>query len=154
MSHYTMLSKYDNCTHLFKIKNKLKIGCCYKNNFLYFVGIFNKTIILLAPPNPPSNSRLPRLAVWSGYGTAHIQRALSMILSTWINLIHLLKKGNNQVHGKWNCSNIGHNFECLFFFSHYSIFKLCTMKLRRLTAPWCLSLTNHTYGFAIQHITV
>ena len=22
------------------------------------------------PPNPPSNSRLPRLAVWSGYGTA------------------------------------------------------------------------------------
>ena len=21
------------------------------------------------PPNPPSNSRLPRLAVWSGYGT-------------------------------------------------------------------------------------
>ena len=43
-----MLSKYDNCTHLFKIKNKLKIGCCYKNNFLYFVGIFNKTIILLA----------------------------------------------------------------------------------------------------------
>ena len=22
------------------------------------------------PPNPPSNSRLPRLVVWSGYGTA------------------------------------------------------------------------------------
>ena len=22
------------------------------------------------PPNPPSNSRLPRLAVWSGHGTA------------------------------------------------------------------------------------
>ena len=24
---YTMLSKYGNCTRLFKIKNKLKIGC-------------------------------------------------------------------------------------------------------------------------------
>ena len=23
------------------------------------------------PPNPPTNSRLPRLAVWSGYGTAY-----------------------------------------------------------------------------------
>ena len=23
------------------------------------------------PPNPPSNSRLPQLAVWSGYGTAN-----------------------------------------------------------------------------------
>ena len=28
--HYTMLSKYDNCTRLLKIKNKLKIGCFYK----------------------------------------------------------------------------------------------------------------------------
>ena len=26
MSHYTMLSKYGNCTRLLKIKNKLKIG--------------------------------------------------------------------------------------------------------------------------------
>ena len=26
MSHYTMLSKYSNCPHLLKIKNKLKIG--------------------------------------------------------------------------------------------------------------------------------
>ena len=26
MSHYTMLSKYGNCTCLLKIKNKLKIG--------------------------------------------------------------------------------------------------------------------------------
>ena len=39
MSHYTMLSKYCNCTHLLKIKNKLNSG--------YFVGIFNKTIIPL-----------------------------------------------------------------------------------------------------------
>ena len=31
MSHYTMLSKYGNCTtRLLKIKNKLKIGCFYK----------------------------------------------------------------------------------------------------------------------------
>ena len=29
-SHYTMLSKYGNCTRLPKIKNKLKIGCSYK----------------------------------------------------------------------------------------------------------------------------
>ena len=27
MSHYTTLSKYGNCMHLLKIKNKLKIGC-------------------------------------------------------------------------------------------------------------------------------
>ena len=39
MNHYTMFSKYGNCTHLFKIKNKL--------NLLYFVVIFNKTIIPL-----------------------------------------------------------------------------------------------------------
>ena len=25
------------------------------------------------PPNPPSNSRLPRLAVWSGYGTDQVK---------------------------------------------------------------------------------
>ena len=30
MSHYTMLSKYGNCTPVLKIKNKLKIGCFYK----------------------------------------------------------------------------------------------------------------------------
>ena len=28
--HYTMLSKYGNCTRLLKIKNKLKIGCFLK----------------------------------------------------------------------------------------------------------------------------
>ena len=50
MSHYTMLSKYGNCTRLLKIKNKLKIGCFYKvwRNSRYFVGVFNKTIIPLA----------------------------------------------------------------------------------------------------------
>ena len=30
MSHYAMLSKYGNCMHLLKIKNKLKISCFYK----------------------------------------------------------------------------------------------------------------------------
>ena len=30
------------------------------------------------PPNPPSNSRLPRLAVWSGYGTVVSQMLLRM----------------------------------------------------------------------------
>ena len=51
MSHYTMLSKYDNCTRLIKIKDKLKIDCFYKKvrkNSQYFVGVFNKTIIPLA----------------------------------------------------------------------------------------------------------
>ena len=43
MSHYTILSKYGNCTRLLKIKNKLKIG----KNSRYFVGVFNKTIIPL-----------------------------------------------------------------------------------------------------------
>ena len=31
MSHYTMLSKYGNCSRLLKIKNKLKIGCFYRS---------------------------------------------------------------------------------------------------------------------------
>ena len=43
MRHYTMLSIYGNCTHLLKIKNKLKIG----QNSRYFVGVINKTIIPL-----------------------------------------------------------------------------------------------------------
>ena len=50
MSHYTMLSKYDNCTRLLKIKNKLKIGCFYKlsrEQLSTFCGRF-KTIIPLA----------------------------------------------------------------------------------------------------------
>ena len=29
------------------------------------------------PPNPPSNSRLPQLAVWSGYGTAIVRSTLT-----------------------------------------------------------------------------
>ena len=51
MSHYTMLSKYDDCTRLLKIKNKQKIGCFANKvgkNSQYFVGVFNKTIIQLA----------------------------------------------------------------------------------------------------------
>ena len=43
MSHYTMLSKYGNCTRLRKIKNKLKIACFYKyswEEFLIFCGRF------------------------------------------------------------------------------------------------------------------
>ena len=51
MSHYTMLPKYDNCTRLLKIKNKLKIGCFPNKvgkNSRYFVGVFIKTIIPLA----------------------------------------------------------------------------------------------------------
>ena len=66
-----MLSNYGNHTRLLKIKNKLKIRCFTNKvakNSRYFVGVFNKTIILLA---------------LVGYGTRlidyllpHIQRAL------------------------------------------------------------------------------
>ena len=44
-----MFSKYGNCMHLLKIKNKLKIMFVFTNkggkNSLNFVGVFNKTII-------------------------------------------------------------------------------------------------------------
>ena len=52
MSHYTMLSKYGNRTRSLKIKNKLKIGCFYKQSrkefSIFFFFFLNKTIILLA----------------------------------------------------------------------------------------------------------
>ena len=44
-----MLSKYGNYTYLLKIKNKLKIRCFTNNvgkNCQYFVGVFNKAIII------------------------------------------------------------------------------------------------------------
>ena len=47
-----MLSKYGNCMHLLKIKNKLKFFFFFTNqvgkNSQYFVSILNKTIIPLA----------------------------------------------------------------------------------------------------------
>ena len=46
-----MFSKYGNCTHLLKIKNKMKIGCFankVRKSCRYFVIVFNKTIIPLA----------------------------------------------------------------------------------------------------------
>ena len=33
------------------------------------------------PPNPPRNSRLPRLAVWSGYGTVCPRYSLTFDLA-------------------------------------------------------------------------
>ena len=51
MSHFTTLSKYGNCTHLLKIKNRLKIGCFTNKatkNSQHFASVFNKTIILLS----------------------------------------------------------------------------------------------------------
>ena len=50
MNHYTMLSKYGNFTHLLKIKNKLKIGCFYKQSrkeFSIFCGRFLENTRLL-----------------------------------------------------------------------------------------------------------
>ena len=44
-----MLSKYGNSTRLLKIKNKLKIGCFYKEGreeFSIFVGVFQSIIPL------------------------------------------------------------------------------------------------------------
>ena len=48
MSHYTMLSKYGNCTRLLKMKNKQKIVYFVGKNSRYFVGVLSKTIIPLA----------------------------------------------------------------------------------------------------------
>ena len=62
MSHYTILSKYGNCTRLLKIKNKLKI----EKNSRYFVGVFNKTIIPLTLVGYEMKIALP----------SHIQRSV------------------------------------------------------------------------------
>ena len=46
MSHYTMLSKYDNCTRLLKNEKKSGKSIVLKNkvgeNSRYFVGVFFK----------------------------------------------------------------------------------------------------------------
>ena len=51
MSHYTMLSKYANCTGLLTLKTNWK-SVVFTNkvgkNSRYFVGVFNETIISLA----------------------------------------------------------------------------------------------------------
>ena len=79
MSHYTMLS--GNCTHLFKIKNKLKIIGFYKyswEEFSIFVGIFKKTIIplvLVGHEMIIANSALRTSATYHHISNAH----------SWIN---------------------------------------------------------------------
>ena len=76
----TTLSKYGNCTHLLKIKNKLKISCFYKlswEKFLILAGVVNKTITPIAPVGYKmiiANSALRTLSV--GYLPSHIQGAL------------------------------------------------------------------------------
>ena len=48
MNHKTMLSKYDKCTRLLKIKTSWKSDVFTNEvgkNSRYFVGVFNKTII-------------------------------------------------------------------------------------------------------------
>ena len=74
MSHYTMLSKYGNCTHLLKIKNKNwksvvlinKVG----KNFRYFVDVLYKTTFPLALVG------YEIMATYHGYLPANFQRAL------------------------------------------------------------------------------
>ena len=64
MSHYTMLSKYGNCTSLLKIKNKVKIGYFYKysqEKILHILDVFNTTIIPLALID---YSQLVQLTLW------------------------------------------------------------------------------------------
>ena len=51
MSHYTMLSKYGNCTRVLKIKTSWKsvvFTVKVRKNSRYFVSVLNKTIIPLA----------------------------------------------------------------------------------------------------------
>ena len=75
MSHYTMLSKYGNCSRQLKIKNNLKIGCRVFTNKVgenspYFAGVFNKTIIPLALVG------YEMIIANSAHLPSHIQRAL------------------------------------------------------------------------------
>ena len=48
----------------------------FHTNTLTFLGM---------PPNPPSNSRLPRLAVWSGYGTVMVSLISSDVKLTFVS---------------------------------------------------------------------
>ena len=80
MNHYTMLSKYVNCTRLLKIKTSWKsvvftnkVG----NNSRYcFVGVFDKTIILLAFVGYEMIIAISALRASLANPQFHIQRAL------------------------------------------------------------------------------
>ena len=80
MSHYTMLSKYGNCTRLLKIKTSWKsvvftnkVG---KNSRYCFVGVFDKTIILLAFVGYEMIIAISALRASLANPPFHIQRAL------------------------------------------------------------------------------
>ena len=80
MSHYTMLSKYGNCTRLLKIKTSWKsvvftnkVG---KNSRYCFVGVFDKTIILLALVGYEMIVAISALRASLASLSFHIQRAL------------------------------------------------------------------------------
>ena len=48
------------------------------------------------PPNPPSNSHLPRLAVWSGYGTEIKPPCVSRKLFQTLTLAMAVQKGEKK----------------------------------------------------------
>ena len=80
MSHYTMLSKYGNCTRLLKIKTSWKsvvftnkVG---KNSRYCFVGVSDKTIILLAFVGYEMIIAISALRASLANLPFHIQRAL------------------------------------------------------------------------------
>ena len=49
------------------------------------------------PPNPPSNSRLPRLAVWSGYGTGLSALLTELVLQRFmcLSMLQIMIKGKS-----------------------------------------------------------
>ena len=47
------------------------------------------------PPNAPNNSRLPQLAVWSGYGTEYCINIYFLISFFLLNIISALCTGSN-----------------------------------------------------------
>ena len=88
-----MLPKYDNCTRLLKIKNKLKIGCFTNKvgkNSRYFVGVFIKTIISLALVGYEMIiANEPR------YLPSHIQRTLAYFYITFCWLARVWPQGTS-----------------------------------------------------------
>ena len=60
------------------------------------------------PPNPPSNSRLPRLAVWSGYGTGGVTNFSLEYIFLYLKIFILIfvdwnqSKSNSNIQSQSN----------------------------------------------------
>ena len=81
-----MLSKYGNCRRLLKIKNKRENRLLFTNkvetNYRYFVGVFNKTIVLLA---------------LVGYEVIIANSALRRYEPRWLSIMYLIPNAHS-----WN----------------------------------------------------